>query len=220
MRERTYVAVLLILAAVGIFLSITESARNPAYGERPLVQYALAGLFGLALGFVVQRSRFCFTSAIRDSVMFGVYRNLKIGLLALAVATLVYSIYFSTGIDIDPMKGGIPTTWHPLVGGILFGFGMVIAGGCVMSTLYRIGEGNIQYAVVLASLLAGIAVAVHTFWWWFGLGIGRAEFTTIAGLPVLIRLDELFKVSPVVVGVVQAGIFLLAYFSLEKKEAG
>ncbi len=209
----------------GIVLSLTESARNPAYKEKPLVEYALAGFFGLALGFIVQRSRFCFTSAIRDSVMFGIYRNLKIGLLALAIATLVYSIYFALGPEaiggnVMPLKGGIPTTWHPLVGGILFGFGMVIAGGCVMSTLYRIGEGNIQYAVVLASMLAGIAVAVHTFWWWFGLGIGRAEFTTIAGLPVTVRLDELFGVSPVVVGVVQAGIFLLAYFSLERKEAG
>ena len=46
-----------------------------------------------------------------------------------------------------------------LVGGLLFGFGMVLASGCGSKTLVRIGGGNLKSLVVF--LVMGLAALCH-----------------------------------------------------------
>jgi len=50
----------------------------------------------------------------------------------------------------DPMTG----VYHPfflgsLVGGLVFGVGMILAGGCASSTLWRVGEGHLKLVMTL-----------------------------------------------------------------------
>jgi len=50
----------------------------------------------------------------------------------------------------EPMMG----VYHPfflgsLVGGTIFGIGMILAGGCASSTLWRIGEGHLKLVMTL-----------------------------------------------------------------------
>jgi uncharacterized membrane protein YedE/YeeE len=52
----------------------------------------------------------------------------------------------------------LPLGWHTLVGGYLFGLGMVIAGGCASGTLFRIGEGSIQLSFALFGGVLGAAL--------------------------------------------------------------
>ena len=53
--------------------------------------------------------------------------------------------------------------WGGVLGGILFGLGAMLAGGCGTGTLWRVGEGQIK--LWLVALIFGIsnAITVHLF---------------------------------------------------------
>jgi hypothetical protein len=52
-------------------------------------------------------------------------------------------------------------------GGLLFGFGMVIAGGCVSGALYRMGEGYVASWVAIGGVMIGLFGLTRTWnWWW------------------------------------------------------
>ena len=55
----------------------------------------------------------------------------------------------------------VPLGLNLAVGGLLFGIGMVIAGGCVSGTLYRIGEGYLASWASLLGILLGLSLALR-----------------------------------------------------------
>ncbi len=131
---------------------------------------AIFWLFGLGYGFVVQRSRFCFTSAFRDLFLLRDGRLMKGVLLGLAIASLGFALIMYKAVP-DPTQGiagnVYPTGWHTLLGGLLFGTGMVVAGGCASGTLYRMGEGYVAQWVALIGMLVGsFLLALSWEWWW------------------------------------------------------
>ena len=142
-------------------------------------QAALFWLFGLAFGFVLQRSRFCFASAFRDLFLLGDGRLMRGVLAGLTVATLGFALVMYTYLprlapDRYPLSAGIspvgPTT---LIAGLIFGFGMVIAGGCMSGNLYRIGEGYVASLVAFVGMLGGLVLIMLTWNWWYEVLITR-----------------------------------------------
>ncbi len=113
-------------------------------------------LFGLAFGFVLQRSGFCFTASFRDLFTSGDGRLARGVIVAIGVAMLGFAILQGLGLR-QPFT--LPLGWHTLVGGYLFGLGMVIAGGCATGTLFRIGEGSIQLLFALPGGMLGAALS-------------------------------------------------------------
>ena len=87
--------VLIIL--IGVFLSGRSSLGGVHW------------VFGIALGVILQRSRFCFTAALRDPVLTGGTNLLKAVIIALSVATVGYvAIQFGRfGASLD-IQGSIP----------------------------------------------------------------------------------------------------------------
>jgi uncharacterized membrane protein YedE/YeeE len=65
-----------------------------------------------------------------------------------------------------------PAGIHLIVGGLLFGFGMVIAGGCVSGSLYRVGEGYVASWAAVSGMLLGLELGSHTWNWWWSFSIG------------------------------------------------
>jgi uncharacterized membrane protein YedE/YeeE len=118
-------------------------------------------LLGLIFGAVVQRSNFCTMGAISDMVLLGDTGRLRSWMLAVAVAMLGSQLLHLGGL-VD-LRGSIYTgaslNWlGAIVGGLLFGFGMVQAGGCGNRTLVRLGAGNLKsLLVVLMIAIAGYA---------------------------------------------------------------
>lgn len=165
---------------------------------------AVFWLFGLGFGFLVQRSRFCFTSAFRDLFLLRDGRLMKGVLLGLGAATLGFTlIMYKASPDAAKIVGNVyPTGWHTLLGGLLFGAGMVLAGGCASGTLYRMGEGYVAQWVALAGMLVGsFLLALNWEWWWPNivshqpkiwfpqiLGWGGAVAVTLAALSGLYLL--------------------------------
>ena len=139
--------------------------------ETDTPRLALFWVFGLSLGFIVQRSRFCFVSAISNFFLFKDGRLLKGILCGLFIATIGFAVIMYRQVP-DP-SSGIPATayvspfgWHLLLAGVMFGLGMMLAGGCIMGTLYRIGEGAIASLVALLGIIIGMGVLQHNWPWW------------------------------------------------------
>lgn len=126
----------------------------------PLVN--LGGLLlGLIFGATVQRSNFCTMGAISDAVLMNDRHRLRSWLLAIAVAMLGSQLLHLAGlIDLRAsIYTGTSLNWlGAILGGLMFGFGMVQAGGCGNRTLVRFGAGNLKsLLVVLMIAIAGYA---------------------------------------------------------------
>lgn len=130
-------------------------------------------VLGLAVGVVLQRGRLCFAGAFRDLFLMGNGTALRAILAALAVAVPAFALVQAKAVP-DPTFGATPAGAHltPIgpylvLGGVLFGIGMVVAGGCVSGTLYRLGEGYLASWASLAGILVGLqAVALTWNGWW------------------------------------------------------
>jgi len=96
-------------------------------------------LVGVLFGFVLQRGRFCMNSAFRDIILGQDFTLFKALAAAILVSMIGFSIMAMTGIVTLAPK---PLMWGAnLVGGLVFGMGMVLAGGCASGITYRAGEG-------------------------------------------------------------------------------
>jgi uncharacterized membrane protein YedE/YeeE len=136
-------------------------------------QFAMYWAFGLAFGFVLQRARFCFASAFRDLFLLGYGRNMKGVLVGLGVGSIGFGLVMSRQVPmtflgiLPPSANVLPLGIHTALGGVLCGVGMVVAGGCVSGSIYRMGEGYVASWVAFAGLMGGLLLSSHTWnWWW------------------------------------------------------
>ncbi len=53
--------------------------------------------------------------------------------------------------------------WANIIGGYIFGMGIVLAGGCGSGILYRVGEGNLAYVFAVFGFFFGIAMTKFGF---------------------------------------------------------
>lgn len=130
---------------------ITPEALPALYSKVLWLSFALAFVFGA----VAQRTNFCTMGAIADLVNFGDRTRLRQWLLAIGVAIAGTQTLAALGV-IDTAKAFYTTprlTWLAyMLGGLLFGFGMVLAGGCGSRTLVRLGGGSLKSLVVFIVL--------------------------------------------------------------------
>ena len=108
---------------------------------------------GLAFGTLLQKSRRCFVSALRDFVAVKETRVLN-GLLAgVVVMTVFWSSLTTLGV--------VDSLWTPdwgvtsLLGGFVFGVGTTVAGGCAAGTLFRASRGNLEFLLTLVFVFVG-----------------------------------------------------------------
>jgi uncharacterized protein len=119
-----------------------------------LQHWVLTGgfLVCLAFGYVIQRSRFCTMGALSDWFNLDDTQRLQMWALALGLAMLGFQALSSLGW-INPLQtiyANGPMLWlSALVGGVLFGLGMVFASGCGSKTLARVGGGSLKALVVM-----------------------------------------------------------------------
>jgi uncharacterized membrane protein YedE/YeeE len=130
---------------------IAADALPALYATVLWLSFALAFAFGA----IAQRTNFCTMGAIADAVNFGDRTRLRQWLLAIGVAIVGTHLLAATGV-IDTAKTfytGPRFTWLAYaLGGLLFGFGMVLAGGCGSKTLVRLGGGSLKALVVFVVL--------------------------------------------------------------------
>lgn len=106
-------------------------------------------LTGFAQGFILHRSRFCFARVFREPFMTGEGTMTKAMIWALALGIPISSLLLQYK-TVDPFLAIPATFWiGSLVGGVIFGMGMVLAGGCASGSMWRMGEGHIKLWVAV-----------------------------------------------------------------------
>ncbi len=110
---------------------------------------AVIVLLGFLLGFILHRSRLCFARAFREPFMTAEGDMTKAVILALAIGIPLAAILFEKKV-IDPYSAIPSTFWiGSLAGGLIFGIGMIFAGGCGTGSLWRMGEGHLKLWVTM-----------------------------------------------------------------------
>jgi uncharacterized membrane protein YedE/YeeE len=112
-------------------------------------------LIGLAYGAVGLLSGFCLLSSLRGWWAEGDSRLIRTFALALAVAVMATQSLAGYGaVDLSKSVYLQPSFSIPLmfVGGLLFGYGMVVSNGCGSRALVLLGRGNLRSFVVVIVL--------------------------------------------------------------------
>jgi uncharacterized membrane protein YedE/YeeE len=115
-------------------------------------------LIGLAYGAVGLLSGFCLLSGLRGWWASGDSRLIRTYALALGVAIAAAQLLAASGVvDLGKSIYLQPSFSVPLMllGGVLFGYGMVLSNGCGSRALVLLGRGNLRSLVVV--LVLGIA---------------------------------------------------------------
>ena len=154
---------------------MTEAAL--AVLQQQVVWAALA--LGLAFGAIAQRSHFCTMGAVADVVNIGDWSRMRMWALAIGVAMLGFNAMVGLGwVKAANTLYAAPTLlWlSQAVGGLMFGFGMVLASGCGSKTLVRIGGGNLKSVLVF-------------------LVLGLSAWATLRGVTAVLRSATVDKIS-------------------------
>lgn len=142
--------------------------------------FLLSALFGAT----TQRSHFCTMGAVSDIVNMGDWVRMRQWALAIGIAMVGFGCLVYAGL-VDPRRIIYASTrwiWlSALLGGLMFGFGMVLSSGCGSKTLVRVGGGSLKSLVVLVVM-------------------GVAAFATLKGITAVLRvsyIDTVFVDFPV-----------------------
>ncbi len=144
-------------------------------------QQVLWGFFfgAFALGWISQRTHFCTMGAVADVVNMQDWTRARQWVMAIGLAMIGFAGLTSLGL-VDPSKTLYTTPkWYvvsTLVGGVMFGYGMVISSGCGNKTLVRIGSGNLKSLVVF-----------------FVMGV--SAFATLKGITAVLRVNTVDTVT-------------------------
>ncbi|MCE1236892.1 MAG: YeeE/YedE family protein [Hyphomicrobiales bacterium] len=114
---------------------------------------AIGGLvIGILFGAIVQKTNYCTMGSLSDLLNFGDARRLRAWVFSSAVAiAATQALRLYGGLDLSKAIY-LTTTFDWLgavVGGLVFGFGMVFAGGCGSRNLVRAGTGDLRSLVVV-----------------------------------------------------------------------
>lgn len=197
-------AVVIFIVLVGLFLGTKNS------------MLALFWTFGCIFGFILQKARFCFTASLRDPCITGSTSVTRAVLIAFAITTIGFTAIkygaFANGQAIPGQGYIMPISLATVIGGILFGVGMVIAGGCASGTLMRVGEGfTMQMLSLLFFVIGSLIGAGHMGWW-------TENF--IAAAPRIFLPDVFGWAGAIALQLAVIGLLYVAADLYEKKKMG
>lgn len=205
-KNQIPIGILVLLVVIGVAVWLSQKSGT----------LSMFWIFGCSFGYVLQRSRFCFTAAFRDPCITGSTTVTKAVLIAFAITTvgftaIKYGSFVTTG-NIPGQSYIMPISLALIVGGILFGIGMVIAGGCASGTLMRVGEGFTMQALSLLFFVIGSLIGAFNMGWW--------EINFIATAPKVFLPDIFGWLGAVVLQLAIIGLLYIAVDKFEEKKMG
>lgn len=181
-------------------------------GESPFLLIAFtSAVAGLVAGFVMHRSDFCVTAMFRDLFLVRDFFLLRMLVLLVVVSMVAFELGRAGGLLAPypfPLLG--PGSLATLIGGVLFGIGMVLAGGCVVGTLYKLGAGSVVSAVAFVGLLAGSALYAEWHPWW-------SAFARATAFGPATTLPQAFDVAPALLTLPLAALGALYLYRCQRR---
>ena len=194
LRVSAALAILGGIAVVAYFLHTTPGRGAAA---------ALVLLLGATLGMVFERGRFCYFCILRDAIEFRNTSPLYAILAALAVGSIGYTLVLGATLP-NPFAGRLPSlahigpvSWALALGGLVFGLGMALSGGCISGHLYRLGEGSTRAPFALIGALFGFGVGFAT---WNPLYLATIAEAPVIWLPARLGYSGALALQLVVLG--------------------
>lgn len=133
----------LIIVIIGIIIAFT-------FSDVILFGFALIGIF---IGIVLQRSRWCIVRALREPFMTGDAEPAIAIIAGLIIGIFGFTVIKIMGIGSETAMVA-SNFWMPaIIGGVIFGFGMTIAGGCTIGSSWRAGEGHVKLWLALIGII-------------------------------------------------------------------
>ncbi|WII37541.1 selenium metabolism membrane protein YedE/FdhT [Paenibacillus thiaminolyticus] len=155
-KIQPYVGGLIALLYAGLIVYFFLSGRT---------MLGVAAIFGASFGILIERGQICFTSAFRDLWISGratMTKAITAGMAVSSVATLIIILVYG----MEPItKIAAPSTF---IGGVLFGLGIVMAGGCETGMMYRLMEGQVVFLPVFIGNIIGATGLAYA---WDHLGV-------------------------------------------------
>ncbi|WP_316162298.1 YeeE/YedE family protein [Bradyrhizobium sp. SZCCHNRI20481] len=157
----------------------------------------MAGLMiGLIYGVVGLLSGFCMMSSLRGWWADGDRRLVRTFALAMGIAIVATQLLAANGaVDLGKSIYLQPTFSVPLMllGGVLFGYGMVLANGCGSRALVLLGRGNLRSFVVVTVLAIAAEMTLKGLIAPLRIALMQASQTTAAAtsLPALLSAGGL-----------------------------
>lgn len=142
--------------ALGAALALQFDSSIPK--EKVLIGFTLIGLM---IGVVIQRSRFCIVRALREPFIsgdadpaLGIMAGILVGLLGFSVLKIMNSDHDFQMISVAS------SYWVPaIIGGVIFGVGMTVAGGCTIGATWRAAEGHVKLWFALIGIILSLPLA-------------------------------------------------------------
>jgi len=144
----------------------------------PAVLAAGGAAIGLLFGFFAQRSNFCLRSAVIEFARGRPGEKLAVWLLAFSAAVVSVQVALLAGwVDIGGTRqlAARGSLSGALIGGLLFGAGMILARGCASRLLVLSATGNLRallsgliFAVTAQAALGGVLAPLRSeisSWW-------------------------------------------------------
>ncbi|WP_457607288.1 DUF6691 family protein [Nitratifractor sp.] len=151
----------------------------------PEANFFFAVVLGFAFGFVLERTGFTRSQYIADTFYF---KNIAVPKImgVTIITTTTWFIFFAWmgWLDLDALFTPATYVWPYLVGGLLFGLGMVMAGYCPGTAVAGLGTGKSDALVFILGLFGGMFL-------YFVLYDAISGFASLGNLGVL-KLHDLF----------------------------
>ncbi len=202
--------VIYLLGAAAILFLVFKAT---SYGNNEDSDY-IASLGGLiliaaALGYSMQRGRWCMVQGFREPHMTGdstMAKSVMLSIMVVAIGAVVLKYAVPVRAEGEAILAPIyyirgTFGWAGVVGGFLFGLGAMFAGGCGSGALWRVGEGQVKLMIVVPFF--GIASSILTSWF------RDYEFEANGVLGKSIYLPELMGYGPTLVFI---AVFLIIWY--------
>ncbi|NBU89406.1 MAG: YeeE/YedE family protein, partial [Betaproteobacteria bacterium] len=156
-------------------MEFTDWIESYGAGAVLAVSGALVGAF---FGFMAQRSKFCLRAAVIEFWHGHFGEKLTVWLLAFSTAVIAIQVMILAGaLDVSGSRqmANRGSLSGALVGGLLFGGGMIMTRGCASRLLVLSANGNLRallcgliFAVTAQSALSGALapLRLHVASWW------------------------------------------------------
>lgn len=109
-------------------------------------------LIGIAFGFILKKSRICYMGTIRDIYLEGRNWNILLIFATIFTEAILYNLFVISGLVTDGYMSCFSLISVP-VGSMMFGFGAVLASGCLTMSLVKTGDGRIIGIISLATFM-------------------------------------------------------------------
>ena len=168
-------------------------------------------LCGVAFGLIIQRTRFCFVRGFREPFMTGESQVPRAIAIAVIISALGFAALKYSGVRGENVYVPQAFWFGGLVGGLIFGIGMVVAGGCGSGSVWRAGEGQVK--LILAVIFFALSTSLFKAWIKSSAGL-----TALMGYRVFMPNLISYRWSLILVIVIMLAYYLITTWNEETEK--